>query len=68
MMVKFTNVFKNNQCTVPENTTLQDSTNSMRNLHQILLQEDGIEAWHLFRLWEKLQLGLLSIKTIEYLP
>ena len=28
----------------------------MRNLHHLLLQEDGIEAWHLFRLWEKLQL------------
>ena len=28
----------------------------MRNLHQLLLQEDGIEVWHLFRLWEKLQL------------
>ena len=25
----------------------------MRNLHNILLQEDGIEAWRLFRLWEK---------------
>ena len=33
----------------------------MRNLHQLLLQEDGIEAWHLFRLWEKLQL-----RTSEY--
>ena len=30
-------VFKYNQCTVPENTTvLQDSTNSMGNLHQTL--------------------------------
>ena len=28
----------------------------MRNLHNILLQEDGIEAWLLFRLWEKLRL------------
>ena len=28
----------------------------MRNLHNILLQEDGIEAWHLFRLWEKLKI------------
>ena len=34
----------------------QDSTNSMRNLHNILLQEDGIEARHLFRLWEKLKI------------
>ena len=47
---------------VPENTTvLQDSTNSMRNLHQILLQEDGVEARCLFRLWEKLRL-----RTSEY--
>ena len=28
----------------------------MRNLHQLLLQEDGIEVQCLFRLWEKLQL------------
>ena len=28
----------------------------MRNLHNILLQEDGIEAWRLFRLWEKLKI------------
>ena len=28
----------------------------MRNLHNILLQEDGIEARHLFRLWEKLKI------------
>ena len=33
----------------------------MRNLHQLLLQEDGIEVWCLFRLWEKLQL-----RTSEY--
>ena len=33
----------------------------MRNLHQLLLQEDGIEARRLFRLWEKLQL-----RTSEY--
>ena len=53
-----------NQCTVPEITTmLQDSTNSMRNLHQILLQEDGIEVQHLFRLWEKLQLKASEYKN-----
>ena len=28
----------------------------MRNLHNILLQEDRIEAWRLFRLWEKLKI------------
>ena len=28
----------------------------MRNLHNILLQEDGIEVWRLFRLWEKLKI------------
>ena len=55
-------VFNYNQCTVPEITTiLQDLTNSMRNLHNILLQEDGIEARRLFRLWEKLR-----IRTSEY--
>ena len=41
----------------------QDSTNSMRNLHQILLEEDGIEAWHLFRLWEKPQLRASEYKN-----
>ena len=35
----------------------------MRNLHQLLLQEDGIEAWHLFRLWEKLQLRTYKYKN-----
>ena len=33
----------------------------MRNLHNILLQEDGIEARRLFRLWEKLR-----IRTSDY--
>ena len=33
----------------------------MRNLHLILLQEDGVEVQCLFRLWEKLQL-----RTSEY--
>ena len=28
----------------------------MTNLHQIILQEYGLEAWHLFRDWERLQL------------
>ena len=32
------------------------------NLHQLLLQEDGIEARHLFRLWEKLQLRASEYK------
>ena len=35
----------------------------MRNLHQLLLQEDGIEAWHLFRLWKKLQLRASKYKN-----
>ena len=35
----------------------------MRNLHQLLLQEDGIEAWQLFRLWEKLQLRTSKYKN-----
>ena len=35
----------------------------MRNLHQLLLQEDGIEVQHLFRLWEKLQLRASKYKN-----
>ena len=35
---------------------MQDLINSMRNLHQILLQEYGIEAQCLFRDWERLRL------------
>ena len=35
----------------------------MRNLHNILLQEDGIEAWHLFRLWEKLRIRASEYKN-----
>ena len=35
----------------------------MRNLHNILLQEDGIEAWRLFRLWEKLRLRSSDYKN-----
>ena len=35
----------------------------MRNLHQILLQEDGVEVWHLFRLWKKLQLRASKYKN-----
>ena len=34
----------------------------MRNLHQLLLQEDGIEVRRLFRLWEKLQLRASEYK------
>ena len=57
-------VFNQDQCTVPEIITiLQDSTNSMRNLHQLLLQEDGIEAWCLLRIWEKLQLRASEYKN-----
>ena len=35
----------------------------MRNLHNILLQEDGIEARRLFRLWEKLRLRSSNYKN-----
>ena len=35
----------------------------MRNLHLILLQEDGVEARRLFRLWEKLRLRASKYKN-----
>ena len=35
----------------------------MRNLHNILLQEDGIEVRHLFRLWEKLRIRASEYKN-----
>ena len=35
----------------------------MRNLHQILLQEYGVEVWHLFRYWERLQLRASDYKN-----
>ena len=35
----------------------------MRNLHQILLQEYGLEAWHLFRDWERLWLRASNYKN-----
>ena len=35
----------------------------MRNLHQIILQEYGIEVWHLFRNWERLQLREIDYKN-----
>ena len=35
----------------------------MRNLHLILLQEYGIEAWHLFREWERLLLRTSDYKN-----
>ena len=35
----------------------------MRNLHQILLQEDGVEVRCLFRLWEKLRLRASEYKN-----
>ena len=35
----------------------------MRNLHNILLQEDGIEVRHLFRLWEKLRIRAPEYKN-----
>ena len=35
----------------------------MRNLHQILLQEYGLDAWHLFRDWERLRLRASNYKN-----
>ena len=35
----------------------------MRNLHLILLQEHWIEAWHLFREWERLRLRASDYKN-----
>ena len=35
----------------------------MRNLHLILIQEYGIEAWHLFREWERLPLRSSDYKN-----
>ena len=35
----------------------------MRNLHLILLQEYGVEAWHLFRDWERLRLRASDYKN-----
>ena len=35
----------------------------MRNLHQILLQEYGAEAWHLLRDWERLWLRASDYRT-----
>ena len=35
----------------------------MRNLHQILLQEYGVEARHLFRDWERLQFRTSDYKN-----
>ena len=35
----------------------------MRNLHQVILQEYGLEAWCLFRDWERLQLRASDYKN-----
>ena len=35
----------------------------MRNLHQIILEENGLEVLHLFRDWEKLQLRASDYKN-----
>ena len=40
-----------------------DSTNRMRNLHQIILQDYGLEAWHMFRDWERLWLRASNYKN-----
>ena len=52
------------RCSVTEITSLlQDSTNKIRNLHQIILQEYGLEAWHLFRDWERLWLRVSDYRN-----
>ena len=53
-----------NQCTVPRE--YQPSSRLFQqyeNLHLILLQEYGIEAWCLFREWERLQLRTSDYKN-----
>ena len=51
-------------CSVTEITSLlQDSTNRIRNLHQIILQEYGLEVQHLFRDWERLWLRASDYKN-----
>ena len=42
---------------------LQDLFNIMRNLHQIILQEYGIEVQHLVRDWERLWLREIDYKN-----
>ena len=37
--------------------------NSMRNIHQILLQEYGVEVQHLFRDWKRLWLRASDYKN-----
>ena len=52
------------RCSVTEITSLlQDLINRMRNLHQIILQEYGLEVLHLFRDWERLQQRALDYKN-----
>ena len=52
------------RCSVTEITSLlQDSTNRMRNLHQIILQEYGLEVLCLFRDWERLRLRASDYKN-----
>ena len=54
--IKFTNV--------PEKTNqLQDLINRMRNLHQIILEEYGLEVQCLLRHWKKLHLRASDYKT-----
>ena len=54
------------RCSVPENANqLQDYINRMRNLHQIILEENGLEAWHVLRDWEKLQLRASDYKNLR---
>ena len=52
------------RCSVTEITSLlQDSTNRMRNLHQILVQEYGLEAQCLFRDRERVRLRASDYKS-----
>ena len=51
-------------CSIPEKPNLlQDLINRMRNLHQIILEENGIEVLQLFREWERLQLRVCNYKN-----
>ena len=52
------------RCSVTEiSSLLQDSTNRMRNLHQIILQEYVLEVQCLFRDWERLRLRASDYKN-----
>ena len=45
--------------------SVTEITNRMRTLHQIILQEYGLEALHLFRDWESLWLRASDYKNLH---